>query len=853
MYRPKLTKSKWLLIATFLIPVVLVLKQLFWHLSDIAVQTFNDQEKFAHHYSYFVDSSGQLTASEALKQTFIPCDDCNPPFEFGDIQYWHKLTVANTDTETLELTLFLDNPMVDTIKVYQLDNDELTLKATLGDQIPYENHELYALPHHNFQLAHGASKQFLISSKTTGAPYLPILVIQQEYFSEHKDISYLLWGAFIGAILLMSMYNLILYQGVQESLFVYYVAYIFLFLFELGIVHGFLVYLFPQEGVSWLANQVIAINFLLSYTTLIFAQKFLRFGPEDGWIYSAGQYLAYLLLAGTAFSLVVIEYKAAQIYFVGQAALYVIAFIMLANRLNSHFKWAKFYFISWAPLFIGAVIGPLLLTGHLEYNFWTRHALLLGVMFEMTFISLALAERLKISEKQRHFQAFHNQLLGIANLNWLENLFSRKDKREQQSHTLLLVSVNNYQAISPYLDPDMLSPMFTQFLRSLVSKLELKFELLDVANETPIPQAAAIRENLFVVIIPGDQKSALEGFIAKQQIDWCYNFVTTSLSVNLGSSFGLCVHDNSKSFNDSINQAAHALNIALTSDKLLEVYTDKSEQDKRREISLAADLLQAIADNQLSLYHQPKMNIVNNQVAGSEVLLRWKHPEYGYVSPAEFVTIAENTGAINMLSQWVISQTIVQLQLLEQRGYHNYQVSINLSALDLANAAIIEFLIEECQIHNISPEQIIVELTETISISEKSVVDQHLIKLRELGFGVAIDDFGTGYSSFSYVNKDIFSELKIDRQFIDGISNSKQQTVIVKSILKMSQNLGLRVIAEGAETVEDIAKLQQLKCYYVQGYVIAKPMPFEQYFEWLTKQQLSGIESHNNIIDFNNR
>jgi len=254
-----------------------------------------------------------------------------------------------------------------------------------------------------------------------------------------------------------------------------------------------------------------------------------------------------------------------------------------------------------------------------------------------------------------------------------------------------------------------------------------------------------------------------------------------------------------------------------------------------RTLSLAHDLSDAIRGNQLALYYQPIISMDDDALAGYEALVRWRHPRLGLVSPDEFIPLAEKTGLIHRIGQWVLNQAAADWQELRQHcapGRAPF-MSVNLSAAELCDPLIVR-RIQDCLVrHQMAPKDLRIELTETIVISSMETVAAAITQLRADGVGIALDDFGTGYAGLDYLQSLPFTSIKIDKSFVQQMQGSQRSLQIVKSALELARLLGLSVVAEGIEDEHIGQLLADMGCTYAQGYHYAMPMPKSQILPWL--------------------
>ena len=247
----------------------------------------------------------------------------------------------------------------------------------------------------------------------------------------------------------------------------------------------------------------------------------------------------------------------------------------------------------------------------------------------------------------------------------------------------------------------------------------------------------------------------------------------------------------------------------------------------KRQSEIEKALRTAIENNEIFMVFQPKISIKDEKVNGFEALVRWVNDELGFISPAEFIPIAESSGLIIDLGKYIIEESFKKCKELYCSTKSKFHIAINISDIQLREEGFISFISEMLEKYNIPPEFIEFEITEGVIM--KSVVKniELLIGLKRLGVSIALDDFGTGYSSLSYLKRLPIDVLKIDKSFVDGIGVDEKSEYIAESIIKLSHSLNLKVVAEGVETKEQLGYLDKMKCDVAQGYYFSKPEKFE--------------------------
>jgi diguanylate cyclase (GGDEF)-like protein len=314
-------------------------------------------------------------------------------------------------------------------------------------------------------------------------------------------------------------------------------------------------------------------------------------------------------------------------------------------------------------------------------------------------------------------------------------------------------------------------------------------------------------------------------------------FLVSGMTLEIDASMGIAMAPTHASDYDGLLQRADsAMYAAKRNNTPFAMHTTEHEAAHSQKLALASDLRRAIEGGQLRLHYQPKAALSSGEVSGVEALVRWNHPDRGMISPDQFIPLAERSGLIHDLSLWVLETALRQVGEWRSMGLL-VPVSVNLSARDLIDVHLPDEIEAALHAAGVPAELLELEITETLLTADPARARANVTRIGELGATTTIDDFGAGYSSLAYLKSLPVHALKIDRSFVLGMTDNQHDATIVQAVVDLAHNLGLRVVAEGAEDMGVWERLRLAGCDEAQGYVLAQPMPPEQATTWLTRRQ----------------
>ena len=308
-------------------------------------------------------------------------------------------------------------------------------------------------------------------------------------------------------------------------------------------------------------------------------------------------------------------------------------------------------------------------------------------------------------------------------------------------------------------------------------------------------------------------------------------FSVAEHDLQLTASLGIVLYPgNGQDQHELLRNADAAMYHAKSAGKNGYSFFDASmNSNARQQLQLLQDLRQALEQRQFRLHYQPKFDAQNCQPIGAEALLRWEHPQQGLLLPDRFIGLAEKTGLIIPIGEWVLIEACRQMRQWLDQGHHGWRMAVNLSAIQFCHAGLVESVARALQQNSLPANCLTLEITETTAMHDADASLTVLQRLSDMGVDLSIDDFGTGYSSLMYLKRLPANELKIDRGFVRDLEQDSDDAAIVSAIVALGQALGLRIVAEGVETDRQQDFLTRLGCDSLQGYLLGQPVPAEQF------------------------
>ncbi|MDP1593806.1 MAG: EAL domain-containing protein [Gallionella sp.] len=487
----------------------------------------------------------------------------------------------------------------------------------------------------------------------------------------------------------------------------------------------------------------------------------------------------------------------------------------------------------WAQLVQGEAWHGELVNHRKDGSEYTEMVIIAPVRDASGKVTNYLATKENITEKKQSEAriqqlAYFDQLTGLPNRSQLNDRFNyllSLAQRHSKPLTVMFLDLDHFKNINDSLGHSIGDKLLMEIARRLKDVLRDQDTLSRLGGDE------------FILVLPetgeeGSRDVALKlisSVVQPCQIEQ-YELVTT---VSIG--IALYPHDGQDFETLSRNADAAMYRVKQSTRNDYRFFTEEMQQHSVRALLLVNALRHALTRNELELYYQPQLAMQDGRIVGAEALLRWLHPELGMISPAEFIPIAEESGQIMQIGEWVLRTAVNQLKRWMDEGMPPMVVAVNLSAVQFRHPNLLNLVTQILEEAQLAPEYLELELTEATAMDDPNAAIEVMNKLHESGIRMSIDDFGTGYSSLSYLKKFKVYKLKIDQSFVRDLSDDQEDKAIVTAIINMASSLGMHTIAEGVETASQLAFLRLQGCDESQGYYFSKPLTVSQFAAFVNK------------------
>jgi len=433
---------------------------------------------------------------------------------------------------------------------------------------------------------------------------------------------------------------------------------------------------------------------------------------------------------------------------------------------------------------------------------------------------------------QRERESLHDVLTGLPNRSLFRMRVARAcedTSRDGRGFAVMLVDLDHFKEINDTLGHH----VGDDLLRVVAARLSENLRAGDTVARLGGDEFAVLALDILTREAAQDAAQRLLDALE-------HSFCVSDVRLDVSASMGVALHpDHGDAIDVLLQRADIALYDAKEDRGSCRLYDPKADVHTPERLLLASELRDGLDRDELFLEHQPKIDLTTGRVVGLEALVRWDHPRHGRLMPGEFLPVVENTGLISPLTLVVLDLALVAVADWRRQG-HDVGTSVNLSVRHLTDLLLPQRVGELLERHQVPPSALVLEVTETLIMSDPVRAVQVLGLLRELGVGLAVDDFGTGYSSLAYLRRLHVDELKIDRSFVRHLATDEGDAVIVRSTIELGHNLGLRLVAEGVEDEPTLELLRSWGCDAVQGFHLSRPMAGDAVAGWLSARSTTS-------------
>ncbi|MGC8120425.1 EAL domain-containing protein [Marinobacter sp. VGCF2001] len=811
-----------------------------------------------------VASDDQRSPLQALgDDNWRALNEQTPNFGYTRDQIWLQFPISHPQsTNLLEITY----PHLDQIDFYLLRDGQIQLSYHTGDRQPFAErpveHPHFLFP---FQLDPGHDYRVLLRIATDGAVQVPLRLWNNRNFFEETSVESQIHALYYGILITAICFNLFVFLALRESVYLYYVLSTLGYLLLIGTLNG-ITYQFLWPTMPGVQSNAMVLSIPLAMLfTIMFARSFLR-------LHEASPRLDRLMLTmmalngAVALSTLIIDY--------GTGIRVTVALAMpscLLLTISGPLQWARgnpqavYYTLAWGAVTLGSAITAANKYGLIPTSFFSVYGMQLGSALQAILLSLALAIRIyherqdkvfaqeaelnalearRTAELQLMEQALHHPLTGLPNRSSYEMRLNELTRNQRgKRFGVVIIHLNNLYPVTKTLghrNTDRVLELASNHYNAVIK---------DVPGAIPLEQTdtrtfflASLDPQTFAFVVDADHALAVPRIVLRSIEEIHYPVDFLGMQVPLNPQLGVAFYPtHGHDANTLIRRAVIAEGSERARERGIAYYKSSRDSYSAERLTLVSDLRQAIDNNALTLYLQPKLCLRTHTIVGFEALIRWPGRDQP-VWPDEIIAIAEQTGLIKPLTRWVLKEALEMRSRLLDTGL-TAGIAVNISPNNLREPDFAVFVHRLMQGYQEHAGAITFEVTETSMMQDPTNSLKALNALDEAGIPLSIDDFGSGYSSLSYIKQLPASEIKIDRSLITDLPEREQDRVIVRTTIDMCHSLGYTVVAEGVEDEQTLALLEDMGCDLVQGYFLTRPLPYDELIEWLDAYQRQPFRS----------
>ncbi len=739
-------------------------------------------------------------------------------------------------------TLSASNPIIRHIDILVLNQNNRVVehkKLGLLDRTSIEATE----SHQSLDITIKNEEQYTVYlySRSLSTPVMLLELFSSEAFKSYHQVKLIFWGAIIALLLGVAFYNAVIYMVSRSKAFVWYLVFYAIAFIYFSAFHGFGILLWPYSIYQWIGTHILPLSYVLLWILLNFSVKFLQSRKHANQIIGYRYVLDFLLAALFLISISPLFNIALFSLFFSELVVSLFTISIAAIAWRNGFYPARFFILSWSCLIVGALTGLVARLELIPINFFTMYAFFFGAVAELLLLAVALADRIKYAERLSFKYAFTDPRTLQPNLPYFSSHYFHLENSatgaNQPAH-LLLLKLESIENLTGLLGPKQTKNLY----RRLVARINNYL----LNSDKVLSYKVANKGRHFMIALPDDmllfmlKKCDSIECICQEMINQVESpILVDNIESRVSTRVGIADIELSNAVGskratvEAIYEAYRKALVALleSSDNEDKVAYYKAEYDEkiRKQLELLSELYSAVDQKEFSIHVQPQYDIDRN-IVGGEVLIRWIHPEKGFISPAEFIPLAERSSNIFPITKVVLEKSFSWISK-NKESLDSFSLAINLSVHDIYQKELFETIEYLMSTYNVPASFISFEITESAVSEDHDAFLAGLNKLRSMGFKLALDDFGTGYSSMSYLQKIAADKIKIDISFVRDIHKSEINQKIVGSIVQIANAINAQTVAEGIENEEELSIIQRLGVNFIQGYFTGKPVDSEHFIE----------------------
>ena len=804
--------------------------------------------------AWYPDPENELTladvralaaAGELRKQ-----DAISPHFGYSAGPVWLHVSLSIADDARRNWVLELNHPLFREIDAWLVDGPGRITHFRGGHAVPVSewpvNHRVFAFP---VEASPGETLDLYLRLSGDSSLQAPLLAWTERAFLEERGTVNIWLGFTYGLVFALLAYNLLLYFGLRDANYIYYVAYVASLLLALLTVHGVAYqYLWPWAS-HWAHVAAPTLGAIGHIAALAFARSFLqtprRMPRTDRWLILPLIVLlalvALLALAGGA-------RLANQIVAPLLVAITVVLFTVGVISWRNGLAQARYFVLAWTVLLAGISLYALRAMGLVPNVFITEYGLMLGAWVELLLLSFALAHRMRLVQEERetiqaraenalYRRAYEDQITRLPNRRYLQENLQELINRSgsQSSHGLIMVLPDRFHVLLEgrgYKAGDRL-------LRLLGSRLGRIARELDDDASVEANVVGRFSGPIFAILLADVDREAMALFV--DRLSLALNEPIRSQGREYHFDFNIACtlfpHDG-RDAQTLFRNARAALSFGEQKTTGTIWFSESMRGAAEDQLEMEEALRMAAALGEFEMLYQPVIDLQSGEVSSMEALVRWRH-NGRLISPDEFIPVAESAGLISDIGRWLMEQVCWQILNWRQEGVPVPPVAVNVSAVQFSHPDFVTEVCSAVRAVGIDPADMELEITETAAMDQIEPVLERMQTLREAGFVLVMDDFGTGHSSMAHLQRFPIQKVKIDRNFIQALDAEGPESAIAERILDLAHAMGLRCVAEGVETLAQLEALQEMGCDYAQGFYFTHAVTPEEIPPALKKGKFS--------------